>query len=376
MPRSAPSTGTTRTAPPAAQRLTRLRRALLAHWDAGRRDLPWRRTRDAWSILVSEVMLQQTTVAAVAPHYERFLTRWPRAEDLAAAPDDELLAAWSGLGYYSRARNLRAAARAVAAAGGELPRDAGSLRALPGVGPYTAAAVASIAYAEPVAAIDGNVERVLARLFALAGDLSRAAGRAALRHHADALLERRRPGDWNQALMELGATVCRPARPRCPECPLRRDCAAAASDDPARYPQRPQRRAVQEVALACALIRRGNRLLLARRPNNPNAGQLELPACESGRAGDTPAAALADALQREHGLVVRVGEPLAALRHVIMHTRFVVQPWRATLVRGRPAPPLVWTSLPEGATGASHAAELPLTTVTRRVLAQRAAGRG
>ncbi|HEX5011379.1 MAG TPA: A/G-specific adenine glycosylase, partial [Planctomycetota bacterium] len=243
-----------RRAPPSAPALSAARRALLAWWDRGRRDLPWRRTRDPWAILVSEVMLQQTTVAAVVPYWERFVRRWPRPADLAAARTDELLSAWAGLGYYRRARHLQAAACAVAEAGGELPRRAQQLRELPGIGEYTAAAVASIAHGEPVAAVDGNVERVLSRFFALPLDPKSAAGRSALRAHADALLHRERPGDFNQALMELGATLCRPAAPQCLLCPLRAGCAALAAGAPERFPRRPPRAAAVPMLRVAAVV--------------------------------------------------------------------------------------------------------------------------
>src|SRR5262245_22602734 len=212
------------------------RRALLQWFDRGRRELPWRETRDPWAILVSEVMLQQTTVSAALPYYERFLARWPTPARLSRAGLDELLAEWAGLGYYSRARNLHAAAGIVAEAGA-LPCDSAGLRALPGVGPYTAAAVASIAYGEPIAAVDGNVERVVCRLLAWPGPTSRAAVRQRIAAAAQSLLDPRRPGDHNQAMMELGATLCRPRSPRCGECPVAAHCSAFASGDPLRFPR-------------------------------------------------------------------------------------------------------------------------------------------
>jgi A/G-specific adenine glycosylase len=194
-----------------------LRRKLARWFEKHRRDLPWRRTRDPYAIWISEIMLQQTRVAAVISYYKRFLRRFPDAETLARAKEREVLALWSGLGYYSRARNLRRAAREIVAGGG-FPRDYAGIRALAGVGDYTAAAVASIAFGLPHACVDGNVRRVITRL---AGD-----ARVDVAAEAGKLLDRRSPGRANQALMELGALVCLPRRPRCGECPVNAHCMA------------------------------------------------------------------------------------------------------------------------------------------------------
>src|SRR5579872_3965323 len=191
-----------------------IRRRLVNWYLRNRRDLPWRRTSDPYRIWVSEVMLQQTRAQAVIPYYEKFLARFPDAASLAAADEAEVLALWSGLGYYSRARNLQRAARRISAAG-VFPRDYDSIRALDGVGDYTAAAVASIAFGLPHAVLDGNVMRVLARLDNDAADISAASTRARLRARAQELLDGRRPGIFNQALMELGATICVPKTPQC-----------------------------------------------------------------------------------------------------------------------------------------------------------------
>ncbi|HEU5336244.1 MAG TPA: A/G-specific adenine glycosylase [Terriglobales bacterium] len=197
------------------------RRRLLSWYDRNRRDLPWRGQRDPYRIWVSEVMLQQTRVAAVLAHYQRFLERFPDVHALAAASLDSVLAVWSGLGYYRRARMLHQAAQVIVSRhGGELPRGTAELRQLPGFGRYTAAAVASIAFAEPVAVVDGNVERVFGRLFAGQGSKGEGAWQA-----AQQLLALNRPGDFNQAMMELGATVCVPGDPECARCPVIQWCA-------------------------------------------------------------------------------------------------------------------------------------------------------
>ena len=215
--------------------------ALLRWYDAHARTLPWRSlpgapSPDPYRVWLSEVMLQQTTVAAVIPYFAAFGARWPTVADLAAAPDSEVMQAWAGLGYYARARNLLACARAVAAAGGRFPTTEAGLRALPGVGAYTAAAIASIAFGQRAVVVDGNVERVMARLFAVETPLPTA--RRALRDHAAALTPQARPGDYAQAVMDLGASICTPRRPRCGECPVRRWCAGFASGDPAHFPVR------------------------------------------------------------------------------------------------------------------------------------------
>jgi A/G-specific adenine glycosylase len=199
----------------------KFRKSLLAWYGGHKRDLPWRRDREPYRVWLSEIMLQQTRVTAVLEHYRRFLQRFPTLEKLAAAREASVLAAWSGLGYYRRARMLHAAARQIVAEhGGQFPRSARELRQLPGIGRYTAAAVASIAFAEPIAVVDGNVERVLERLLrqSLAGE--------EFWQEATSLLDQSRPGDFNQAMMELGATVCLPRQPNCPACPVVEFCAS------------------------------------------------------------------------------------------------------------------------------------------------------
>lgn len=259
--------------------------ALLDWYDRERRDLPWRaaprRWPDPYAVWLSEVMLQQTTVKAVIPYYQRFLARWPEVSALAAAPLEDVLAAWAGLGYYSRARNLHACAKVVAAEhGGRFPRSEASLRKLPGVGPYTAAAIAAIAYGEPATPVDGNVERVVARLFAV--DRPLPAAKSELKRLAATLTPSRRPGDFAQAMMDLGATVCTPKRPSCLMCPLQADChgfaRGLAADLPrkALKPERPARFGVGFVAL-----REDGHVLLRRRPlAGLLGGMLEVPSTE------------------------------------------------------------------------------------------------
>ena len=213
--------------------------ALLKWYDRNARALPWRippgspERADPYRVWLSEIMLQQTTVTAVIPYFERFTTRWPTVQSLAAADDAEVMAAWAGLGYYARARNLLACARAVAKLG-SFPATEASLRTLPGIGPYTAAAIASIAFNERTAVVDGNIERVVTRLFAIATPLPQA--KPAIRAEVDTLTPPDRPGDFAQAMMDLGSAICTPRNPACTACPLSADCAAFAAGNPEAYP--------------------------------------------------------------------------------------------------------------------------------------------
>src|ERR1700731_2152923 len=204
-----------------------LRKQLLGWFRQLQRDLPWRRTKDSDRIWLSESMLQQPRVAAVIPYYERFLERFPDVNALASAPQEEVLRLWSGLGYYSRARNLQSAAQQIVARhGGVFPRNEDDALELPGIGNYTAAAILSISYGAKHAVLDGNVARVLARIFAVRGDLRDAKRWQGLQERADALLDPKSPGDWNQAVMELGATLCTPRAPQCLLCPVAQFCRA------------------------------------------------------------------------------------------------------------------------------------------------------
>lgn len=241
---------------------------LLAWYDRHARTLPWRSmpgdpAPDPYRVWLSEVMLQQTTTAAVAPYYARFLERWPSVEALALADDADVMAAWAGLGYYSRARNLLAAARAVVGSGGFPDTEAG-LRELPGVGAYIAAAVAAIAFGQRAVVVDANVERVVARLFAITQPLP--AARKTIRVRTDAITPDARAGDFAQAMMDLGATVCSPRDPRCLLCPLSSCCTARAMGDPARYPVKPAKKAKPLRAGVAYWIERAGNVWLVRRP--------------------------------------------------------------------------------------------------------------
>jgi A/G-specific adenine glycosylase len=245
--------------------LKEFRGALLAWFAQSQRDLPWRRSRDPYRIWVSEIMLQQTRVTVVIPYYERFLTQFPNVQALAAAPEEEVMRVWSGLGYYSRARNLQQAAKQIVAKhGGEFPRTKAEVLELAGIGGYTAAAILSIALGEKLAVLDGNVARVLARLNAVRDDL-RSPGRwRGLQKRADELLDGEAPGDWNQAMMELGATLCAPRAPQCLLCPVQRFCNAQKLGLADEIPLKRAKRAAVAIRLAAAVFldSKGKSLLL------------------------------------------------------------------------------------------------------------------
>lgn len=294
----------------------RLRADLLNWYDANARALPWRaaphsgRRTDPYFVWLSEVMLQQTTVPHAAPYFRKFTTTWPSVRDLAAAPDAEVMAAWAGLGYYARARNLLKCARAVAEHhGGVFPDTEDGLRSLPGVGAYTAAAVAAIAFDRPANVVDGNVERVMSRLFAVETPLP--AAKKELTALAACLVSATRPGDWAQALMDLGATICRPKSPLCDRCPVADQCAALATGAPETYPRKTKKADRPRRFGVAYAIRRGVAFALVRRPDKGLlGGMLGLPTTEwrSQPWSDEEAVAAApiDAAWRDLGAVEHV----------------------------------------------------------------------
>jgi A/G-specific adenine glycosylase len=263
--------------------------SLLAWYAGARRTLPWRalpgETPDPYRVWLSEVMLQQTTVATVRPRFAAWVARWPDFASLAAADDDAVMAAWAGLGYYARARNLVAAAKVVVAVhGGEFPRSEAALRTLPGLGAYTAAAVAAIAFGERAVVVDANVERVVARLFAIATPLP--AGRVAIRAAADRITPDRGAGDFAQAMMDLGSSICTPRKPQCLLCPLRGDCAGFATGEPSQFPVKPAKRAKPRRHGTIFWLERDDRVLLVRRPDRGLLGGMR--ALPTGVWADAP----------------------------------------------------------------------------------------
>lgn len=249
-----------------AKRRTAIRRRLLDWYDRNKRDLPWRRRRSPYAQWVAEIMLQQTRVETVQHYYERFMKRFATVRALAGADHTTVLKHWEGLGYYRRVLNLHRAARIVRDQGGRIPRTIEALARLPGVGPYTAAAIASIAFNEPVAAVDGNVARVLARLFAVDLDVRSGPGQRAIQALATELVSHKRPGDFNQALMDLGSMICAPRTPNCPKCPLKSLCEARRLGRVDSLPVREAKGRVKEAKLVTSLFIRGDKMLLRRRP--------------------------------------------------------------------------------------------------------------
>ena len=325
--------------------------------------MPWRRTKDPYRILLAEYILQRTRVASGLRYYERFLERFPTIEALAAAPEDEVLRAWEGLGYYRRARNLRAAAQAIVRDhGGCIPPDAAGLAALPGIGPYTAGAVASIAFGERTAAVDGNVTRVVSRLFQIEEDVTRPAGRVLVRQRAEELVSAERPGAFNQAMMELGATMCVPRRPLCPTCPLADVCLARAAGMQTSLPRTPPPRSPKTVSVAFAVVQSRGRTLLVRRGDSGLLAGLwslpggEVPSMDRGRA------TLRELVLAQTGLRVSVGESLGAIDHAFSHRRWVGTVLRAApRGRGTLRPGARWVTPAE-------ARDLPLVPDHRKIL--------
>jgi A/G-specific adenine glycosylase len=350
-----------------------VRRRLLRWYRAHRRALPWRETSDPYAVLVSEVMLQQTRVAAALPYYTRFLQRFPTFQDLAAARVDDVLAVWSGLGYYGRARRLHQAARLIVRRhNGAFPSEPHAVRELPGVGRYTAGAVLSIAFQQPEPVVDGNVSRVLSRLHGIEGDVRSGPVSRQLWEAAEVLLDRKQPGDFNQALMELGATLCLPGRPDCSTCPLRSECVACAQSRQDELPTPQPRRRAQVVQAASVLLRRGRRVLLVqRREEGVLQGLWEFPGA---LAEDAAPGRLEKTLQKRYGLKVKLDGELGEVRHAILEHSFRVRVHAGRLQEApsRSAPRGAWRWVqPADADGS-----LALAASARKILRLAATGAG
>ena len=312
-----------------------IRAPLLRWYDSNKRDLPWRRTRDPYAIWISEAMLQQTRVETVIPYWERFLETFPTVEALAEADLDDVYAVWTGLGYYSRARNLKhAAGTIVAEHGGRLPDTADGLETLKGIGRYTAGAIASIAFDREAPLVDGNVIRVFARLLGIREDSAAKPVVDRMWTEAAALVKGERPGELNQALMELGATLCTPRNPLCLACPVREACDAHAAGDAESLPIKKKKTKQAKMRAVAAWLERDGKVLVVRRPEEGlMAGLWELPGGEIG-PGDEPKEELARVLREAVGLEILGAEAVGAIEHLFTHRRLTLDVFRARL---RPA---------------------------------------
>ena len=321
------------------QARTRFRRRLLQWYDHNKRELPWRDSDDPYHIWVSEVMLQQTRVDQMGPYFERFIHRFPSVHALAQASETDVLKAWEGLGYYSRARNLHRAARSlVDECGGHVPRDHDALLRLPGSGVYTAAAISSIAFDAPHPVLDGNVTRVLCRLLLVEEEPRTAAVKTALIAASEQLLARQRPGDFNQALMELGAGVCKPRNPNCDACPVASFCRARVElDDPATLPVSNRKKKGPHYEVTAGMIwKRGGWLLIAQRPAAGMLGGLwEFPGGKQ-ESGESLAECLRREIAEELDFEITVGDHLAQVDQAYSHFSITLHAFEAHYLSGQP----------------------------------------
>ncbi len=312
-----------------------IQQALVDWYRAGHRDMPWRRSRDPYAIWVSEIMLQQTRVETVTPYFERWMTRFPTVSALAKAPLDDVLSHWAGLGYYARARNLHAAAGEIEQRyQGRFPSQSEAVRALPGIGPYTAGAILSIAFGQPAPILDGNVMRVLSRVFVIGGAVDDAAFKKQLWALAAELVPAEAPSHFNQAMMELGAMVCSPRAPGCSRCPLAGLCQARASETQERYPAPKIKKPLKTVHQVTVLLERRGKVLLVRRPAAGLWGGLWEPPTGELARGEAPALAAARVAKACTGFALDELEPLDRFEHVLTHRRMHFSAFRAR-PRGR-----------------------------------------
>lgn len=326
---------------------------LLDWFEKNKRSMPWRQTSDPYKIWISEIMLQQTQVSTVIPYYERFIDQFPKVDSLANAPQQTVLKMWEGLGYYSRARNMhKAAMEVVTKYGSEFPDTYDELLDLKGIGPYTAAAVSSIAFNRRHAVVDGNVIRVLSRYFGIKDDVRRSKVKRDIQEIADSLIPEESPGDFNQAVMELGATVCTPKNPECSSCPLSVDCIAYKTVETEIIPYKSPRKKVPHHQIGVGLIE-GNdgKLLIALRPDDAMLGGLwEFPGGKKEK-GESIQETVARELNEELGVTVAVGEKFMDLKHAYSHFKITLHAYWCTIKNGTPKPKssndLRWVTLEE-----------------------------
>ena len=306
---------------------------LLNWYGENARDLPWRETRDPYAIWVSEIMLQQTRVETVIPYYQRWLVEFPTLESLAEAEEDRVLKSWEGLGYYNRARNLQAAARIVVDQyQGSMPADKEALQDLPGIGPYTAGAILSIAFNERAPILDGNLRRVLTRLFNINSPLQTNDTENLLWEIAESLLPESDPGDFNQALMELGALVCLPKNPHCGKCPLAEVCQANQLGIQGELPVRKEKTPLPHLQVTAAVISKGNQVLVAKRPPGGLLGGLwEFPGGKQ-KENETLQETLSREIREELNLEVEIGDLLGTYQHAYTHYKITLHAYRCRIV--------------------------------------------
>ncbi len=302
-----------------------IRRGLLKWFRANARDLPWRRTDDPYAIWVSEIMLQQTQVATVIDYYNRFLKKFPTVEKLARAKQDTVLKLWEGLGYYSRGRNLHKAAKTIVSDyNGKLPDTIDELQKIPGIGRYTAGAIASIAFNKPAPILDGNVIRILCRIFRIAGNPKETETKNTLWELAETLVSPKHPGDFNEAMMELGATVCTPTNPACFDCPLQKTCAAFKHDEQEKLPYRQKAKPVPHYTIVVGIVYKDDKILIDKRRQNALLGGLwEFPGGKK-KSDETFKQAVAREVKEETAVVVEVGKRLTIIRHVYSHFKITL----------------------------------------------------
>jgi A/G-specific adenine glycosylase len=312
---------------------------LLDWYHQEKRSMPWRDQPTPYRVWISEIMLQQTQVATVIPYFERFITRFANIHELAIADLQDVLKLWEGLGYYSRARNLHKAAQRVDADfNGQIPRSLDQLRNLPGLGPYTAAAIASIAFGAPTPVVDGNVLRVYARFFASDNDITKPASRIALTQQLEPYIRPVDPSAFNQANMELGALVCRPREPRCASCPLATDCLALAEGRVAQLPVKSKKPQTPTVEIAVGLVWKNGKVLVARRPENKMLGGLwEFPGGKV-KPDECPEETVERELREETGISVLVTDSIGVIRHTYTHFKLVMHAFSCTMTAGRARP--------------------------------------
>ena len=313
---------------------------LLEWYKSNQRDLPWRKTKDIYAIWVSEIMLQQTQVAAVIPYYHRFLESFPTIERLARAEEQELLKQWEGLGYYSRVRNLhRAAKRVMDLYKGKIPTAPEEFRTLPGVGPYIAAAVLSIARGLPLPVVDGNVMRVITRFRSIDEDIRKNAVRDRISKALQEIIPKAGAGDFNQALMELGASVCTPKGPLCTACPLSKNCTAYQTQTIHRYPFKSPSRPVPEYNVSIGIILKGERFYIQKRPSDGHLGGMwEFPGGKA-KEGESPEQALIRECREEIGAGIDIVQPLALVHHAYSHFKIHMSVFICRLKEGDVHPP-------------------------------------